>query len=90
MRSAHDEGVHVNEHAQKDLERFFSRIGWGGDIEARPNDKYFLEELYGEPLPPGFPLKPVPSWKRAWMRLAFLGPWRRFLAREFFCTLRPV
>jgi SAM-dependent methyltransferase len=90
MRSEHDEEVHVNEHSQKDLERFFSKIGWRGDIEARPNDKLCIRELYGEDLPEGFPIRPASSWKRFGMALAFRGPWKRVLAREFFCTISPA
>ena len=87
QRSSHDEKVHVNEHSQAALERFFARIGWSGEIEARPNDKLLVRELYGEPLPPDFPLKPAPAWKARLFRLGFQGPWKRLLAREFFCTV---
>ncbi|MDD5655688.1 MAG: class I SAM-dependent methyltransferase [Elusimicrobia bacterium] len=88
-RSAHDEHVHVNEHCRRGLAEFFARIGWRADVEARPNDKLLVRELYGEDLPADFPLRPASAWKRAWHGLAFRGPLRRFLAREFFCTLRP-
>jgi len=90
MRSPQDEKVHVNEHSQKALEDFFARIGWHGEVEARPNNKLFVRELYGENLPPDFPMRPAPRWKTAWARLAFRGPWKRFLAREFFCVVSPA
>jgi len=90
MRSSHDEEMHVNEHSQEALEEFFLRIGWRGEIEARPNEKLFVRELYGERLPHDFPLKPAPAWKRAFTRFVFHGPWKKFLAREFFCTVGPV
>jgi ubiquinone/menaquinone biosynthesis C-methylase UbiE len=47
-RSSQDALLHVNEHDKGDLERFFSRIGWGGKVEYRPNEKTHLEELYGK------------------------------------------
>lgn len=88
-RSSQDEELHVNEHGQADLERFFARIGWKAEVEPRPNDKYALEELYDSPLPLDFPIKPLSRWKKAWHRLAFRGPWKRFLARELFCAVTP-
>lgn len=89
-RSSQDEQLHVNEHCQRGLERFFARIGWRGEVEPRPNDKYALEDLYGHCLPPDFPLKNPSCWKRAWHALSFRGPWKRFLARELFCKITPL
>ncbi len=88
-RSSEDRVLHVNEHDGKGLSEFFQRIGWKAEIEPRPNDKYALLELYGNPLPENFPLKPAPPWKRWYLRLAFRGPLKRYLAREFFCELSP-
>lgn len=89
-RSGHDEVVHVNEHSQGGLERFFAHIGWRGEIEPRPNDKYSVGELYGEEPPPDLPIRAAPPWKRAWHAAAFRGPWKRFLARELFCKVTPL
>lgn len=88
-RSSEDRVLHVNEHDEKNLSEFFRRIGWKAEIEPRPNDKYFLHELYGRPLPEKFPLKPAPAWKSLYLRLAFRGPLKRYLARELFCRLSP-
>lgn len=90
IRSSHDENVHVNEHSQAHLERFFAGIGWGGEIEPRPNEKLLVRELYGDSLPLDFPLRPPAPWKRLWGEVFFRGPWKRFLAREFFCVVRPL
>lgn len=90
-KSAQDEALHVNEHSEGDLRGFFARIGWRGDIEARPNDKFRVEELYGgETRPKDFPLKAAGPLKAAWGRVVFRGPLKRFLAREFFCDVSPA
>jgi SAM-dependent methyltransferase len=88
-RSDEDRTLHVNEHDRKDLEKFFLKIGWRGDIEAKPNEKYLVKELYGDQLPDGFPLKSPSTWKRAYHRAAFSGPWKKYLAREWFCKVSP-
>ena len=89
-RSSEDETLHINEHNQRELEEFFSEIGWRGEIEPRPNDKYALRELYGDNLPDKFPLKPAPYWKQAYLKCVFSGPLKKYLAREFFCKLSPI
>lgn len=89
-RSSQDAQLHVNEHCQGDLERFFAKIGWRGEIELRPNDKYSVGELYGEERPADLPIKAAPPWKSAWHAAAFRGPWKRFLARELFCKVTPL
>lgn len=89
-KSQEDEALHVNEHDEGGLRRFFAAQGWTADVEARPNDKYAVAELYGEDRPVDFPLRPAPAWKRAYVRLAFAGPWKRYLAREFFCKITPI
>ena len=82
--------LHVNEHSQGDLERFFRRIGWKARVEPRPNYKLVLRELYGEELPEGFPLRPAPRWKALlYLGLLFHAPLDRVLAREFFVEARP-
>lgn len=88
--TSEDQALHVNEHSQADLERFLRCIRWGGEIEPRPNEKCLVRELYGEPLPADFPLKPAAAWKRLLVSLVFRGPLKRFLAREFFCKISPV
>lgn len=88
-RSEEDERLHVNEHDQAALLAFFGRIGWGGTIEAKPNEKYLVRRLYGGGLPGNFPLKVPSFWKQAWQDVTFAGPWKRFLAREWFCKVTP-
>lgn len=88
-RSTEDEALHVNEHNESGLGRFLEAAGWDHEIEPRPNDKYVVEELYGDRLPPDFPLRRPAAWKRAWHAAAFRGPWKRLLARELFCLARP-
>lgn len=88
-RTSEDQALHVNEHSQSHLERFFRSIRWRGDIEPRLNEKCLVRDLYGEPLPPEFPLKPAAAWKRLLAGLAFRGAMKRFLAREFFCKISP-
>jgi len=89
-RSGEDEALHVNEHSGWSLRRFFRRIHWIARVEPRPNYKLCLDELYGQPLPQGFPLTPVLGWKRrAYLALLWRWPLRSFLAREFFCVAQP-
>ena len=88
-RSGHDEEMHVNEHSQGALEGFFRSIDWEADVEPRPNDKYCLNDLYGDHLPEGFPMRVASRWRKAWHAAAFWGPWKRILAREMFCILTP-
>jgi hypothetical protein len=88
-RSSEDQALHVSEHDERGLSKFFARIGWKAHIEPRPNEKTFLHELYGDSLPKDFPLKPSPPWKSICVRLFFKGPWKKYLAREFFCQLSP-
>ena len=88
-RSTEDEALHVNEHNESGLRRFLEAEGWAHEIELRPNDKFTVDELYGSPLPPDFPIKRPAAWKRAWHAAAFRGPWKRLLARELFCRARP-
>lgn len=89
QRSEEDERLHVNEHNESGLRRFLDHVGWEGEIELRPNDKFAVDELYGSPLPDGFPLRRPSPWKRAWHGIVFRGPWKRLLARELFCRARP-
>jgi len=89
-RAAHDEHMHINEHGQGNLRALFERIGWRGELEPRPNPKLVLDELYESPLPPDFPLRRPSAVKQLFHDLTFWGPWKRFLAREWFCTLRPI
>ena len=89
-RSDEDRVLHVNEHTLGGLRSFLSDIGWDAEVEARPNYKLFLRELYGWPLPPGFPIKPASRLKTAvYLNLLFLPGLRAFLAREFFALARP-
>lgn len=89
-RSDEDFALHVNEHTLAGLRDFFGRIGWRAEVEARPNYKLVLRQLYGEPLPEGFPMKPAPLWKaRLYLGLLFRPPLDRILAREFFAIARP-
>lgn len=87
-KSSEDELLHVNEHNRSGLEEFFSKIGWEGEVEPRPNEKLVLRALYGE-LPADFPMKEASAWKRAFFALAFRGPWKKYLARELFCRVWP-
>lgn len=87
-KSSEDELLHVNEHNQRNLEEFFARAGWEGEVEPRPNEKLVLRALYGE-LPADFPMKPAPAWKSAAFALLFRGPLRKYLARELFCRVWP-
>jgi SAM-dependent methyltransferase len=89
-RSAQDEALHVNEHNGSGLRRFFQSIGWEGEIEFRPNERYVIADLYGEVLPEDFPLKAPSFWKSRWHDLSFRWPLRRFLARELFCKVSPL
>lgn len=88
-RSAQDEAVHVNEHNEAALRRFFEAIGWTARVEPRPNDKHALVELYGPNPPEGLPLRRPGPWKRFWHAALFRGPLRRWLARELFCAAWP-
>lgn len=89
-RSGEDEVLHVNEHSPSGLRRFFAGIGWEASVDPRPNYRLLLHQLYGDPLPAGFPLKPSPRW-RAWvvLKLLFRGPLKAVLARELFAVARP-
>lgn len=89
QRAAHDEHMHVNEHGRDNLAAFFERIGWRGELEPRPNPKLALAELYDEPLPPRFPLRRPSALRLLGHALTFWGPWKRFLAREWFCKAMP-
>ena len=88
-RSDEDRALHVNEHDERDLLGFFPRIGWRGEIEAKPNEKHLLRALYGDRLPEGFPLKSPTALKAACHGLLFAGPWKKYFAREWFCRLSP-
>ncbi|HVE13541.1 MAG TPA: methyltransferase domain-containing protein [Elusimicrobiota bacterium] len=89
-RSDEDEALHVRERSAGELAAFFRRIGWKAEVELRPNYKMVLRELYGETLPPGFPMRPAPRWQaRLFMGLVFRWPLDRFLARELFALARP-
>lgn len=88
-RSTEDEELHVNEHNESGLRRLLESLGWEGDIELRPNDKFALDELYEAPLPADFPLRRPAAWRRAWQAVVFHGPMKRLLARELFCLARP-
>lgn len=88
-RSEEDRTLHVNEHTQKELKDFFRRIGWRGEIEAKPNEKYLIKELYGDQLPDGFPLRQPAAWKRPIHSWATGGPWKKYFAREWFCKVAP-
>ena len=71
------------------LRRAAARALWEAEVEPRPNYKLLVTELYGEPLPEGFPMRPAPRW-RARLALGLLRtPVAAFLAREFFVLARP-
>ncbi len=89
-RSAEDRELHVNEHSYGDIVRFFRDIGWTCEAELIPNYKLMLGELYGDPLPRGLPMTPVPRWRAAlYFGLLFRWPLNRILARELFALVRP-
>lgn len=88
-RSDEDEKLHVNEHDEGGLSRFFQKVGWSAEIEFRPNERYELRRLYGEKRPRDFPMEEPKPWKRLWHALSFAGPWKRYLARELFCIASP-
>lgn len=89
-RSGSDIALHVNEHSAFTLKAFFRKAGWRAEVEPRPNYKLVLRELYGEPLPQGFPLKPAPAWKaRLYLGLLWRTPLKWLLARQFFCAAEP-
>ena len=89
-KSAEDEELHVNEHNESNLRAFLDAEGWDHEIELRPNVKFSIDELYGDSLPEGFPLRRPGAWKRAAHAAAFHGPLKRLLARELFCRARPI
>ena len=89
-RSEEDQTLHINEHTYGSMRSFFRRIGWKAQIDSRPNYKLVLNELYGDPLPPDFPLKPSPWFQsRIFFALFWRGPLKRIFAREFFCVVYP-
>jgi len=89
-RTSDDLAMHVNEHDYPKLRAFFRSITWQAEIEPRPNCKLMLGQLYGEPLPADFPLKPSPRWKAfLYLGLLWWPPLNWILAREFFCLARP-
>ncbi len=89
-RSDSDAILHINEHSVADLVLFFKRIGWQAQVEPRPNYKLVVRDLYPEPLPPDFPLRPAPAWRaRLYLSLLFHWPLSLFLGRELFAVARP-
>ncbi len=88
-RDEKDAVLHINEHSAGDLRSFFRRLGWTAHVEVRPNYKLEVEELYPSPLPPDFPMRPAPGWKRHLHRLFFRPPLDRILGRELFAIARP-
>ncbi len=88
-RSEEDENLHVNEHNGRRLREFFEKIGWRGEITPKPNEKYLLRELYGDHLPDRFPMKRPSAWKSLYHGCVFRGPWKKHLARAWFCRLSP-
>lgn len=90
LKSAEDQAVHVNEHNEKDLERFFSKLGWKARIEPRPNDKLVVFELYGPEPPEDLPLRAAGPLKRFVHGLFFRWPLRSLLARELFVRLEKL
>jgi SAM-dependent methyltransferase len=90
QRAAHDEHMHVNEHGRDNLRELFQALGWRGELEPRENPKLALDELYEGGTPNDFPLKRPSPLKLLAHKAVFWGPWKRFLAREWFCKIRPV
>lgn len=89
-RSDLDAVLHVNEYSIGALRRFFRRIGWEARVEARPNYKLVVRDLYEAPLPPDFPLRPAPAWRsRLYLSLFFHWPFSCLLGRELFAAARP-
>lgn len=89
-RSEEDAALHVNEQSLGELQRFFRDLGWRAEVEARPNYKIMLQDLYGENLPADFPLRAAARWK-SWLYrgLIFRTPLARIMARELFAIARP-
>lgn len=86
-RSEEDEALHVQEHSCAGLRRALSRAGFAGDVRPTPNYKLLARRLYGDPLPPGFPMKPAPRWKEALLLALFRFPLDRWLGRELFAAV---
>ncbi len=89
-RSGRDFDLHVNEHTAGQMRDFFKRIGWEAEVEPRPNYKLFLHDLYGDPLPEGLPMRPLPRWRaNLYLWTLFWGPFKGYLARELFAVAGP-
>ena len=81
-RSDEDLSMHVDEQSWFSLNRFFRGTDWDVQIEAIPNVKYLVDDLYGPHVPADLPMKAVRGWGRdAFLKYAFHPPLRWFLAR---------
>ncbi|MBI5243935.1 MAG: class I SAM-dependent methyltransferase [Elusimicrobia bacterium] len=91
VRSEWDRKVHVNEQDVFSLRRILRESGFAAKVELLPNMKFLCEELYGQDLPCGFPLK-QPKGVGAWlyMNVFFRMPLKIFLARHLQAWARPL
>ena len=63
-RSGEDLEMHINEQNFFSLRKHFSKDFWRISVEPRLNPKLCVTELYGESLPPDFPLRTASGFKR--------------------------
>jgi SAM-dependent methyltransferase len=81
-RSDEDLSMHVDEQSFFSLTQFFREKDWIVRIEAVPNVKYLVDELYGPDVPADLPLGAVRGWRRElFLKLLFVPPLRWYLAR---------
>jgi 2-polyprenyl-3-methyl-5-hydroxy-6-metoxy-1,4-benzoquinol methylase len=83
-RSEEDELMHINEQHYFSLRKLLKKAPFKFKIVARPNPKLATCELYGESLPPGFPIRAAKVWKQKLYRsLVFHFPFSMLLARQY-------
>jgi len=81
-RSDEDLSMHVDEQSWFSLNRFFRGSDWEYEIDAVPNVKYLVDELYGPDIPADLPMGALRGWKRdLFLDFLFVPPLRWFLAR---------
>lgn len=87
--SEEDKAMHVNEKQFFSLSRSLEPLGLPFEVIACPNPKLASIELYGENLPPDFPLRPKAPWKQFLYRtFVFHFPLNLMLARSYAAVIR--
>lgn len=87
--SEEDKAMHVNEKQFFSLSRSLESLGLPFEVIACPNPKLASIELYGEDLPPDFPLKAKAAWKQSLYRtFVFRFPLNLALARSYAAVIR--